>query len=107
MFLFKTSNIKNSIPNNCILFFSEVDIEAQFSLNQSRAEEITMREDYGSLNLVTHDDGFGDMGFDTDNPDIMREAIGNEGGLEQVILFNQHIINIILLYFILEWPNNK
>ncbi|XP_072929287.1 uncharacterized protein vtd isoform X2 [Epargyreus clarus] len=62
---------------------NEVDIEAQFSLNQSRAEEITMREDYGSLNLVTHDDGFGDMGFDTDNPDIMREAIGNEGGLEQ------------------------
>lgn len=43
-----------------------------------------MREDYGSLNLVTHDDGFGDMGFDTDNPDIMREAIGTEGGLEQV-----------------------
>lgn len=62
---------------------NEVDIEAQFSLNQSRAEEITMREDYGSLNLVTHDDGFGDMGFDTDNPDIMREAIGSEGGLEQ------------------------
>ncbi|RVE50126.1 hypothetical protein evm_005149 [Chilo suppressalis] len=62
---------------------NEVDIEAQFSLNQSRAEEITMREDYGSLNLVTHDDGFGDMGFDTDNPDIMREAIGNEAGLEQ------------------------
>ncbi|XP_050349066.1 double-strand-break repair protein rad21 homolog isoform X2 [Nymphalis io] len=62
---------------------NEVDIEAQFSLNQSRAEEITMREDYGSLNMVTHDDGFGDMGFDTDNPDIMREAIGNEGGLEQ------------------------
>lgn len=44
-----------------------------------------MREDYGSLNLVTHDDGFGDMGFDTDNPDIMREAIGNEG-MEQVRL---------------------
>ncbi|VVC94457.1 unnamed protein product [Leptidea sinapis] len=62
---------------------NEVDIEAQYSLNQSRAEEITMREDYGSLNLVTHDDGFGDMGFDTDNPDIMRDAIGNEGGLEQ------------------------
>ncbi|XP_028161894.1 double-strand-break repair protein rad21 homolog isoform X1 [Ostrinia furnacalis] len=62
---------------------NEVDIEVQYSLNQSRAEEITMREDYGSLNLVTHDDGFGDMGFDTDNPDIMREAIGNEEGLEQ------------------------
>lgn len=66
---------------------NEVDIEVQYSLNQSRAEEITMREDYGSLNLVTHDDGFGDMGFDTDNPDIMREAIGNEGGLEQSNLF--------------------
>ncbi|XP_037296888.1 double-strand-break repair protein rad21 homolog isoform X1 [Manduca sexta] len=62
---------------------NEVDIEAQFSLNQSRAEEITMREDYGSLNLVTHDDGFGDMGFDTDQPDIMREAIGTGAGLEQ------------------------
>ncbi|CAK1579217.1 unnamed protein product [Parnassius mnemosyne] len=62
---------------------NEVDIEAQFSLNQSRAEEITMREDYGSLNLVTHDDGFGDMGFDTEHPDIMREAIGTEGALEQ------------------------
>ncbi|CAH2085643.1 unnamed protein product [Euphydryas editha] len=66
---------------------NEVDIEVQYSLNQSRAEEITMREDYGSLNLVTHDDGFGDMGFDTDNPDIMREAIGTEGGLEQSNLF--------------------
>lgn len=62
---------------------NEVDIEAQFSLNQSRAEEITMREDYGSLNLVTHDDGFGDMGFDTDTPDIMRDAIGPEASLEQ------------------------
>ncbi|XP_063386345.1 double-strand-break repair protein rad21 homolog [Cydia fagiglandana] len=67
---------------------NEVDIEAQFSMNQSRAEEITMREDYGSLNLVNPDDGFGDMGFDTDNPDIMREAIGNEGGLEQ--LYSAH-----------------
>jgi cohesin complex subunit SCC1 len=75
------------------LYYSEVDIEAQFSLNQSRAEEITMREDYGSLNLVTHDDGFGDMGFDTDNPDIMREAIGNDGGLEQVYNIELKIIN--------------
>lgn len=85
-----------------VLNFSEVDIEAQFSLNQSRAEEITMREDYGSLNLVTHDDGFGDMGFDTDNPDIMREAIGTEGGLEQVhICFNNYnhtIINKMVPY---------
>ncbi|XP_017785692.1 PREDICTED: double-strand-break repair protein rad21 homolog [Nicrophorus vespilloides] len=53
---------------------NDVDIEAQFSLNQSRAEEITMREDYGSISLVTHDDGFGDMGFDTDAPDLMRHT---------------------------------
>lgn len=46
-----------------------------------------MREDYGSLNLVTHDDGFGDMGFDTDNPDIMRDAMGSGAGLEQVRFF--------------------
>ena len=81
-----------------------MDIEAQFSLNQSRAEEITMREDYGSLNLVTHDDGFGDMGFDvgdTDHPDIMREAIGTEGGLEQVceLTFRNKIIpNMLFSY---------
>ncbi|XP_077288258.1 RAD21 cohesin complex component verthandi [Arctopsyche grandis] len=62
---------------------NDVDIEAQFSLNQSRAEEITMREDYGSLNLVTHDDGFGDIGFDTDGPDIMRDAMEPEASLEQ------------------------
>lgn len=59
-----------------------------------------MREDYGSLNLVTHDDGFGDMGFDTDNPDIMREAIGNEGGLEQVICFSYSYSFILCAIFL-------
>lgn len=63
---------------------SDVDIEAQFSLNQSRAEEITMREDYGNMALVTNDDGFGDMGFDTDAPDLMRHASGLEPSMEQV-----------------------
>jgi len=38
----------------------DVDINAQFTLNQTRAEEITMREDYGNLTLSTGDDGFGD-----------------------------------------------
>lgn len=52
---------------------SDVDIEAQFSINQSRADEITMREDYGSLPLTIHDDGFGDIGFD-DGSDFIREA---------------------------------
>ncbi|KAF5286657.1 hypothetical protein FQR65_LT12488 [Abscondita terminalis] len=62
---------------------NDVDIEAQFSLNQSRAEEITMREDYGNITLVSNDDGFGDMGFDTDAPDLMRHTSSLEPSMEQ------------------------
>ncbi|KAF2894481.1 hypothetical protein ILUMI_11681 [Ignelater luminosus] len=62
---------------------NDVDIEAQFSLNQSRAEEITMREDYGSITLVSNDDGFGDMGFETDAPELMRPTSGLEPSIEQ------------------------
>ncbi|XP_055681206.1 double-strand-break repair protein rad21-like protein 1 [Lutzomyia longipalpis] len=54
---------------------NDVDIEAQFSINQSRADEITMREDYGTLPMSIHDDGFGDMGFDADTPDLARDAM--------------------------------
>ncbi|XP_003689657.1 double-strand-break repair protein rad21 homolog [Apis florea] len=61
----------------------DVDIEAQFSLNQSRAEEITMREDYGSLALVTHDQGFGDMSFDAEPPELLRHASAVEPSLDQ------------------------
>lgn len=57
---------------------NDVDIEAQFSINQSRADEITMREDYGSLPMNIHDDGFGDMGFDADTPDMARSGIDGE-----------------------------
>lgn len=33
-----------------------------------------MREDYGSLPLSIHDDGFGDIGgFETDGPDFIRD----------------------------------
>lgn len=56
-----------------------------------------MREDYGSLNLVTHDDGFGDMGFDTDHPDIMREAIGNDGGLGEQVCVEQFKFSYITI----------
>merc|ERR1719422_2193244 len=39
----------------------DVDIDSQFTLNQTRAEEITMREDYGNITLNdADDDGFGD-----------------------------------------------
>lgn len=65
---------------------SDVDIEAQFTLNQSRAEEITMREDFGNITLVPHDDGFGDMGaFDGDHTDLMRSPHPLEPSLEQVL----------------------
>lgn len=37
---------------------SDIDVHAQFSVNQSRPEEITMREDLGNIMLVG-DDGFG------------------------------------------------
>ena len=37
----------------------DIDVQAQFSVNQSRPEEITMREDLGSITLMG-DDGFGE-----------------------------------------------
>lgn len=42
-----------------------------------------MREDYGNISLVTNDDGFGDMGFDTDAPDLMRHASVLEPTMDQ------------------------
>lgn len=65
--------------NERFLFFftrnSDVDIEAQFSINQSRADEITMREDYGSLPLAINDEGFGDLGFDNVGNDFIRDGV--------------------------------
>lgn len=62
--------------NSLSYFSSDVDIEAQFSINQSRADEITMREDYGSMPMSIHDDGFGDIGgFDADGPDFIRDDV--------------------------------
>lgn len=48
-----------------------------------------MREDYGNISLVTNDDGFGDMGFDADAPDLMRHTSGLEPSMEQVIFLNK------------------
>lgn len=62
-----------------------MDIEAQFSINQSRADEITMREDYGSLPMNMHDDGFGEIGFDA--PDLVRD-----GGLNQTIDVSENLL---------------
>lgn len=63
--------------------FSDVDIEAQFSINQSRADEITMREDYGSIPMSIHDEGFGDMGLDDidfapNDPNVIDDHLLND-----------------------------
>lgn len=39
---------------------SDIDVAQQFTLNQSRVEEITMREDVGNLNLL-QDNDFGEL----------------------------------------------
>ena len=43
-------------------------------MNQTRAEEITMREDYGNINLDTVDDGFGEQ---IGSPEMLRSALGD------------------------------
>jgi len=50
---------------------NDVDIQAQFSMNATRAEEITMREDYGNINLEAADDGFGEQ---IGSPELLRDA---------------------------------
>lgn len=56
----------------------DVDIDSQFTLNQTRAEEITMREDYGNITLNDNDDGFGDtMGGGSSlemEPELLRDG---------------------------------
>lgn len=58
--------------NSNLFDYSDVDIEAQFSINQSRADEITMREDYSNYHMPMNDDGFGDLGFD--GSDFIRDG---------------------------------
>jgi len=42
---------------------SDIDIAQQFNLNQSRVEEITMREEVGNLNLLQDNDFGGHLFF--------------------------------------------
>lgn len=51
---------------------SDAEVQKQFTLNQSRVEDITMREDLGNISLP-HEDGFGDLGF-ADEREMMRDA---------------------------------
>ncbi|KAL1416847.1 hypothetical protein MTO96_027445 [Rhipicephalus appendiculatus] len=61
---------------------SNIDMEAAVTLNQSRAEDITLKEDYGSLSLI-NDDNF-DMGFD--DPEMAREATNIDEAFDQASL---------------------
>lgn len=45
--------------NLCMLYFvflSDIDVAQQFTLNQSRVEEITMREEVGNISLMADND---------------------------------------------------
>lgn len=44
------------------LFFSDIDVAQQFTLNQSRVEEITMREEVGNISLMPDND-FGKISY--------------------------------------------
>lgn len=51
---------------------NDIDVQTQFStVNQSRPEEITMKEDLTTIPFVG-DDGFGDVGFD--ERELLRDA---------------------------------
>ncbi|XP_070533696.1 double-strand-break repair protein rad21 homolog isoform X2 [Ptychodera flava] len=56
--------------------YSDIDIQKQFTMNQSRVEEITMKEDFGNITLAGHDDGFGDIPFD--DREVLRESTNME-----------------------------
>lgn len=46
----------------CVFFQSDIDVAQQFSLNQSRVEEITMREEVGNISILQEND-FGKTRF--------------------------------------------
>lgn len=66
----------------------DIDVQAQFSVNQSRPEEITMREDLGSIPLMG-DDGFGDVGFDE------REILRDTSHLEDPLYKNPEVTSAV------------
>lgn len=51
--------------------FNDAEVQKQFTLNQSRVEDITMKEDLVNFNLAQED--FGDLGFE-DHREIPRGA---------------------------------
>lgn len=71
---------------------NDAEMQAQFTLNQSRAEEITMREDYGcQLPSLQHDEeGFGDIGFgDSESLELIRDGSNVDHSLEPGSFFGE------------------
>ncbi|XP_062573942.1 double-strand-break repair protein rad21 homolog isoform X2 [Saccostrea cucullata] len=64
---------------------NDLDMHAQFSVNQSRPEDITMREDLSSIAFVG-DDGFGDVGFDD------REILRDDSEIDDSLYTNRSSI---------------
>ncbi|KAJ8290027.1 hypothetical protein GJAV_G00007900 [Gymnothorax javanicus] len=67
----------------------DIDVAQQFTLNQSRAEEITMREDVANLSLL-QDNDFADFGMDD------REMMREEGAFEVDIIHGSSASNLLL-----------
>ena len=47
-----------SVYLSCSFVISALEVAPKFAVNQSRPEEITIKEDVGHINFIT-DDGFG------------------------------------------------
>ncbi|XP_024251861.1 double-strand-break repair protein rad21 homolog A-like isoform X1 [Oncorhynchus nerka] len=67
----------------------DIDVTKQFTLNQSRVEEITMREEVGNLNLLQEID-FADFGMDD------REMMREESAFEVDIIHGASASNLLL-----------
>nr|KAF6405545.1 RAD21 cohesin complex component [Rousettus aegyptiacus] len=68
----------------------DIDVAQQFSLNQSRVEEITMREEVGNISILQEND-FGDFGMD--DREIMREGSAFE---DDDMLVSTNASNLLL-----------
>uniref|UniRef100_A0AAZ3SHI7 Double-strand-break repair protein rad21 homolog n=1 Tax=Oncorhynchus tshawytscha TaxID=74940 RepID=A0AAZ3SHI7_ONCTS len=67
----------------------DIDVTKQFTLNQSRVEEITMREEVGNLSLLQEND-FADFGMDD------REMMREENTFEVDIIHGASASNLLL-----------
>ncbi|KAJ8409846.1 hypothetical protein AAFF_G00219050 [Aldrovandia affinis] len=67
----------------------DIDVAQQFTLNQSRVEEITMREEVGNLSLLQEND-FADFGMDD------REMMREESAFEVDIIHGASASNLLL-----------